>query len=97
MEHMLPEISVLLTAIAQFRSRQIDLENLQATLWNCAQGLTAHEDRLLREKLQDAEGKLELIRFTIDSENVYNEALKALGEVELYLIGTVPKDHDKRD
>ena len=43
--------------------------------------MTEHELRDLRRFLQSAEGKLELIRFTVDGERVFGHAVEVAREV----------------
>jgi hypothetical protein len=66
----------------EYREGTAELDDLQKMLWDTAQALTAYEARHLREELQDAEGQVESIRFTVDAERVGGEVLKLLDDVE---------------
>jgi hypothetical protein len=76
------ELGHLLSKMREYREGVADLDDLQKTLWGTAQALTAYEARYLREQLQDAEGRVESIRFTVDAERVRGEVLKLLDDVE---------------
>jgi hypothetical protein len=71
----------LIAKIEEYRAGATDLDDLQASLWGAAQSLTSREDRQLREQLQDAEGRLELIRFTTPSESIETRVCTFLDEV----------------
>lgn len=80
-----PEVDHLLSKLHQFRERTVTLDELQASLWGTAQALTAREDRWLREQLQDAEGRVELIRFTKEEALIWDEVLNIVESVEIAL------------
>jgi len=68
-----PELDHLLLKLEEFRRSAIGVDELQKVLWGTAQGLSAHQDRKLREHLQDAEGRVEQIRFTVDQSRAMGE------------------------
>ena len=74
-----------MSKLRQFRERTVPIDELQAILWGTAQALTAREDRWLREQLQDAEGRVELIRFTKEEALIWDEVLKIVESVEIAL------------
>ena len=67
---------------ANYRSRTIGIEQLQSIIWNAAEQIVAREEKELRRSLQNAESKLELFRFTVDSEQVYEQSLMVVAEIE---------------
>ena len=77
-----PELLHLLSKLRQFREQKTTLDELQTTLWGTAQALTSREDKRLREQLQDAEGRMELIRYTVEKEQIGEEVRKVLEAVE---------------
>lgn len=82
-EQLSGELVNLLSKLGQFRERTITLDELQALLWGTAQALTAREDQRLRETLQDAEGRVELARFTLEEDRIWDEVHKVVEAVEL--------------
>jgi hypothetical protein len=76
------ELGHLLSKVREYREGKTDLDDLQKTLWGTAQALTNYEARRLRQELQDAEGRLESIRFTVDTDRVGGEVLRLLDDVE---------------
>jgi len=68
-----PELEHLLSKLVQFREGAIGLDELQTILWGTAEALTSREDRRLRELLQAAEGRVELIRFTVAESRAIDE------------------------
>jgi len=66
----------LLETIERFERGEVRVEVLQAAVRTAEDSVTEYELRDLRSVLQAAEGKLDMIRFTVDSEYVFAEALK---------------------
>ena len=77
-----PALKHLLASIESFRHKAIELDELQRVLWSTAEGLTSREERDLRQALQDAENRLELIRFTVSREEVTDQVLQVLGAIQ---------------
>ncbi len=71
----------LLSTIDQFARREVDVEVLQAAVRLGEDSVSEYELRDLRNVLQSAEGKLELIRFTVDADRIFAEALKVAQDV----------------
>jgi hypothetical protein len=78
----------LLETIDRLARGEVDVEVLQAAVRLAEDSVTEHELRDLRKYLQSAEGKLELIRFTVDSNHVVAEALKVAQDVGSRVRGT---------
>ena len=78
-----PELRHLILKLDEFRSLTIDLDELQQILRKTAESLTSRDDRGLRQRLQDAESQVELIRFTVDKERVLDEVLRIVAAVEI--------------
>lgn len=74
-------LRALLEAIGRFERGEVAVEVLQSAVRSAEDSVTEYERRDLRRFLQSAEGKLELIRFTADSEHVFDQALKVAQEV----------------
>lgn len=78
-----PDVAVdVAQACRRYRDRLISEEELQQHLWKAAQTIVAIEEKDLREYLQHAEGQLELLRFTVDGDRVYDSALPLVSEIE---------------
>jgi hypothetical protein len=75
----------LLEACKSYRQGTIGLDDLQINLSNDGDQLVAHEERNLRELLLGAEGRLELLRFTVDQASLFERSLEVVGAVELEL------------
>jgi len=82
-------IRSLLEDCRSYRQRQKDLDALKSAIWNAAQQITALEDRELRRKLQQMEAELDSIQFTIDTDKVFPETLKALEGLETTLAASL--------
>ena len=65
-----------LEAIALFERGEVDVEGLQVAIRTAEDSVTEYELLGLRRLLQAAEGKLELIRFTLENDYAVAEALK---------------------
>lgn len=79
-------INKLLEDSKKYRNNMITLEVYQTSVWNTAEKIVLVEEKEFRSFLQNAEGKLELIRFTIDTDKIFNETLKVVQEVEARLL-----------
>ena len=75
-------LSIVKEGCAHNRSNTSGIEELQSIIWNAAEQIVALEEKELRRSLQNAESKLELLRFTVDSEQVYEQSLMVIAEVE---------------
>lgn len=85
-----PEIiRSLLEDCRYYRQRQKDLAALKSAIWHAAEQITALEDRELRRKLQQAEGELDSIQFTTDTDKIFPETLKALDALEAILAASL--------
>ncbi|WP_293179125.1 hypothetical protein [Oceanithermus sp.] len=60
----------VVVAIDGYLAGNVTLDDLQATIISCAARVTEYEHRRLREQLLQAEGSLEVIRFTTDSDKI---------------------------
>lgn len=79
---MTPQIQHLAMKLREFRAQQIDVDELQRVLWSTSESLTSRDDRVLRERLQGAEGQVELIRFTVEEPQIRDEVLKVVTDIE---------------
>lgn len=80
--HYMDTLSVLLERIDRFRRSDLSLDDLKSALWEAAQAVSSHEERELRDALQQAEGRLDMIQFTVEEPGIRSEALKILDAVE---------------
>jgi hypothetical protein len=87
-----PELEQLLVKCGEFRMGRIAVEDLQAALWGTAEALTARDDRRLRERLQDTEGRMELVRFTVEKARIFDEVLKILDSLESEVRSAIEED-----
>jgi hypothetical protein len=67
---------------ALYRKRIIQEEELQRRLLNAADTIVAVEERALREYLLWAEGRIELLRFTVNTEDLHASVLKLVTQIE---------------
>jgi hypothetical protein len=72
----------LLERIDRFRRSDLSLDDLKSAIWEAARVVSSHEERALRDSLQQAEGRLDMIQFTVEEPGVRIEALKILDAVE---------------
>ena len=75
-------LSGLLEQIDRFRRAEISLDDLKSALWEAAGVVSSHEERALRETIQQAEGQLDMLQFTVSDTNVHAEALKVVEGLE---------------
>ena len=73
------------TACLDYRSKKIDIEQLQYTLMAAADLIVAREEKQLRGFLENSEGELDLLRFTVDQESLFEKSLKVVREIENYI------------
>jgi hypothetical protein len=69
----------------RYRRKAIREEELQSCLWKAVQTIVAVEEKELRDYLRSAEGRVELLRFTVNQNQVYEEVLKLVEEIEGYI------------
>jgi hypothetical protein len=75
----------LRAACLDYRSHRIGIEQLQAAIWSAAQEIVAVEEKELRRFLQNAEGRLDLLRFTVDQSSLFDRTLELVSEIENYV------------
>lgn len=75
-------LAVLLVQIDRFRRSDLSLDALKSAIWEAARVVSSHEDRALRDALQQAEGRLDMVQFTVDESGARVEALKILDTLE---------------
>jgi hypothetical protein len=73
------------TACLDYRARRIGIEQLQTAIWSTSQEIVAVEEKELRRFLQNAEGRLDMLRFTVDQALLFERTLELVGEIEDYL------------
>ena len=76
------QLRSLSEALAQYRDRRLTIDEIKARVWTTAQEVTSYEDRELRKFLQSAEGKLDMIQFTTDTENIFPASLEIVDAIE---------------
>jgi len=90
---MATQYVVVLTALLQqidtFRRGDLSLDALKSAIWETARQLSSHEERALREALQQAEGRLDMIQFTVEDRIVRVEALKIVDTIETWVKAVV--------
>lgn len=80
-----PEVvGALRESIAAYRSRELSLESLQASVWDAASVIVDVEEREGRSFLQSAESRLELIAFTTDRDRLFDATLVVVGEIDAW-------------
>jgi hypothetical protein len=84
----------LLEATRVYRRREMQLATYKAVLWQAAEDIVAVEERSLREFLQAAEGKLDVIQFTTDEAELFNATLPTLESMEERLSTSMPSETD---
>lgn len=78
-----PEIILDITQVCEkYRRKIVDEEQLQEHLWNAVQTIVAVEEKDLRTFLRQAESRVELLRFTVDRDKLYEETLILVIEIE---------------
>lgn len=80
-ERITPPLKALLEAIERYERGEMAVDALQTAVRLAEDSVTEHALRDLRRFLRSAEGKLELIRFTVDGEHVFGQAVKVAQEV----------------
>lgn len=75
-------LNALLQQIERFRCSDLSLDDLKSAIWEAARVVSSHEERALRDALQQAEGRLDMIQFTVNEPGVRAEALKLVDAIE---------------
>jgi hypothetical protein len=73
------------TACLDYQSRRIGIEQLQFAIWNESQQITAHEEKELRQFHQDSEGELDLLRYTVDDECLFDRTMEIVTQIQEYV------------
>lgn len=76
----------LLTHCRKYRQGEVDLEILKGEIWSAASQVSIPEERALREFLQQAEGRLDMIQFTVDEAEVERASLEIVEAIEARLV-----------
>lgn len=74
-------VDSVISSCEQYRKGLISLEILQRKIWDAAQLITSIEDMFIRQKLETFEGRLEIIRHTVDDSAVYGKACSAMSAI----------------
>jgi hypothetical protein len=82
MTHYAETLAVLLERIDRFRRSDLSLGDLKSAIWEAARVVSSHEERGLRDALQQAEGRLDMIQFTVEEPGIRGEVLKILDAIE---------------
>ena len=75
----------LLASCSEYRNGDCDFEVLKAAVWRAAMEISLPQERAIRNFLQHAEGRLDMIQFTVDVEDVSEAALVAVAVIEARL------------
>ena len=73
------------TACLDYQSRRIGVEQLQTAIWNESQQITALEEKEFRQFLQDSEGELDLLRYTVDEQFLFERAMQVVTQIQEYV------------
>lgn len=77
----------LKVACARYRRQEITEKQLQEHLWKAVQGVVALEEKAHRAFLRQAEGKIELLQFTVSIGELRNEVSAIVAQIEDHLSG----------
>jgi hypothetical protein len=72
----------LTQAFEQYRQRAINEEKLQQHLMTAANTISAREERELGDVLRQADAEIELLRFTVNHEQLYERVVSVVSELE---------------
>jgi hypothetical protein len=75
-------LNALLEQLERFRCSDLSLDDLKSAIWEAARVVSSHEERALRDALQQAEGRLDMIQFTVNEPGIRAEALKLVDAIE---------------
>lgn len=76
----------LLSAIKNYKNGVIDLDAFKCSIWKAASEVVAVEEKEFRLFLQQAEGELDSLQFTIDDNLLFDETVKVANRIESYLL-----------
>ena len=79
------EIQDIRSACAGFRSGQLPLEELVASVWSGSQQIVSSEETALRGFLMSVAGELDVMSFTVDDERLFDEVVVVVSRVETRL------------
>lgn len=87
-----PEVALrLLACCSEYRNGDDGLEILKAAVWSAAREISIPRERTVRDFLQQAEARLDIVQFTVDTEDVREAALVVVTTIEArlssYLVG----------
>ena len=71
----------LLIVCKMFKQHEVDLDYLKNEIWLTAEAIVASDESKLRKFLQSAEGQLDIIEFTTDSDKKFDVALSIVDGV----------------
>jgi hypothetical protein len=72
----------LLDTCREYREQVVSLASIKSAIWQTADEVVAVEDRPLRDFLQAAEGRLDVIEHITNDERIFDETLPVIEEVE---------------
>lgn len=82
----------LLVCCSAYRAGVDGLESLKSAVWGAATEISIPQERELREFLQRAEGRLDMIQFTVDAENIREETFAVVAEIEARLLSYLAEE-----
>lgn len=72
----------LLARCAEYRERSIDLGTFKASVWSAANEFVIPQERETRDYLQQVEGKLDILEFTVDDDKLFDATLELVAGIE---------------
>lgn len=76
----------LLACCTEYREHKVGLEGLKAAVWATAREMSNPEERDMHEFLQRAEGRLDMIQFTVDAADVWGASIEVAATIEARLL-----------
>lgn len=77
------DVQDLLTATKQYKDKKISLDEYKSAVWQAACSIVHVEEKQFRSFLQNSEGDLDIIQFTVDSNKIFDETLKVVEQIEI--------------
>lgn len=72
----------LLQRCEDYREGRLALADFKSAIWGATQVIVAVEERSLRDFLQRAEGRLDVLEHMTDAEKVFSATLPVVSEIE---------------
>jgi hypothetical protein len=75
----------LLSRCQEYRTHRRELESLKQDIWSAAAQISVPQERFIRDFLQRAEARLDIVQFTVDESQVRSASMEIVDEVETQL------------